>query len=72
MSNGSVSATAVEAEAAVIPKFKDPKWVGGTWDLKQFEKGGATDWDAVIDAEARRRKWLQDNPESSSNDDPVL
>ncbi|KAK1286140.1 hypothetical protein QJS10_CPB20g01353 [Acorus calamus] len=72
MSNGSVSATVVEAEVAVTPKFRDPRWVSGTWDLKQFEKGGATDWDAVIDAEARRRKWLQDNPESSSNDDPVL
>ncbi|KAK9095064.1 hypothetical protein Scep_026533 [Stephania cephalantha] len=53
-------------------KFGDPRWVGGTWDLKQFVKGGSTDWDAVIDAEARRRKWLIDNPESSSNDDPVV
>lgn len=41
------NATAVNLE---IPKFKDPRWVGGTWDLKQFEKGGKIDWDAVIDA----------------------
>ncbi|ONK73448.1 uncharacterized protein A4U43_C04F31600 [Asparagus officinalis] len=54
------------------PSFKDPRWVKGTWDLQQFQKNGSTDWDAVIDAEARRRKWLQDNPESSNNDDPVV
>ena len=36
------------AESAV--KFEDPKWVSGTWDLKQFQKDGTTDWDAVIDA----------------------
>ncbi|KAK1325280.1 hypothetical protein QJS10_CPA01g02829 [Acorus calamus] len=69
--NASASPAAAET-VAPPPKFKDPRWVGGTWDLKQFVKGGATDWDAVIDAEARRRKWLQDNPESSSNEDPVL
>ncbi|GLT49107.1 hypothetical protein SLA2020_226870 [Shorea laevis] len=50
----------------------DPKWVEGTWDLQQFKKEGKIDWDAVIDAEARRRKWLENNPESTSNDDPVL
>lgn len=55
-----------------LPTFKDPRWVGGTWDLKQFEKDGKTDWDAVIDAEVRRRKWLEDNPEASSNDEPVI
>ncbi|KAK1303448.1 hypothetical protein QJS10_CPB11g00249 [Acorus calamus] len=66
------NADAEESSGVKPPKLKDPKWVGGTWDLKQFVKGGATDWDAVIDAEARRRKWLQDNPESSSNEDPVL
>ncbi|KAG5248910.1 lil3 family protein [Salix suchowensis] len=48
------------------------QWISGTWDLKQFQKDGKTDWDAVIDAEARRRKWLQGNPESSNNDDPVV
>ncbi|KAK8957026.1 hypothetical protein KSP39_PZI001209 [Platanthera zijinensis] len=57
------------AEAQV---FKDPKWRGGTWDLVQFQKGGVTDWDAVIDAEARRRKWLEDNPEASSTNEPVI
>ncbi|KAJ6853474.1 light-harvesting complex-like protein 3 isotype 1, chloroplastic [Iris pallida] len=62
-----------EAEVVAAPAaFKDPRWVKGTWDLKQFYKDGNTDWDAVIDAEARRRKWLQDNPESSSNDEPVV
>lgn len=44
--NGAASAS-VKAE---VPSFKDERWVGGTWDLKQFQKGGKTDWDAVIDA----------------------
>ncbi|KAL6178444.1 hypothetical protein ACLB2K_049962 [Fragaria x ananassa] len=68
-SNGSAGAA---EEVKVVNLFEDSRWVNGTWDLKQFEKTGKTDWDAVIDAEARRRKWLQDNPESSSNDNPVL
>jgi len=55
-----------------VSKFRDPKWVGGTWDVKQFEKDGKPNWDAVIDAEVKRRKWLEDNPETSSNDDPVV
>ncbi|KAH7687514.1 Chlorophyll A-B binding protein [Dioscorea alata] len=70
-SNGAAAAAA----AVVIeepPKFKDPRWVGGTWDLKQFEKDGKTEWDAVIDAEARRRKWLEDNPEASSENEPII
>ncbi|XP_022923520.1 light-harvesting complex-like protein 3 isotype 1, chloroplastic [Cucurbita moschata] len=67
--NGSVAAV---EEVVVVSKFEDPKWVNGTWDLNQFRKDGSTDWDAVIDAEARRRKWLENNPESSSNEDPVL
>eukprot|EP00262_Sarcandra_glabra_P019221 TRINITY_DN716_c0_g1_i1.p1 TRINITY_DN716_c0_g1~~TRINITY_DN716_c0_g1_i1.p1 ORF type:complete len:254 (+),score=54.71 TRINITY_DN716_c0_g1_i1:168-929(+) len=64
----------VAAVAAPLqpPKFGDPRWVGGTWDLKQFEKDGKTNWDSVIDAEVRRRKWLEDNPEASSNDEPVV
>jgi hypothetical protein len=33
-----------------VSKFEDPRWISGTWDLKQFEKDGKTDWDAVIDA----------------------
>ncbi|CAI9259701.1 unnamed protein product [Lactuca saligna] len=61
-----------EQEEEAMAKFEDPKWVSGTWDLKQFQKGGATDWDGVIDAEVKRRKWLEDNPESSNNDFPVV
>ncbi|XP_020093281.1 light-harvesting complex-like protein 3 isotype 1, chloroplastic [Ananas comosus] len=64
-SNGSAVKSQVEA-------FTDPRWVGGTWDLKQFQKDGKTHWDSVIDAEVRRRKWLEDNPEASSNDEPIL
>lgn len=45
-SNGAVEAPEVKA----VNKFEDPKWVNGTWDLKQFQKNGQTDWDAVIDA----------------------
>ncbi|KAL5748380.1 hypothetical protein ACOSQ2_025677 [Xanthoceras sorbifolium] len=67
-SNGAVDAQVVE----VVSKFEDPRWINGTWDLKQFQKDGQTNWDAVIDAEVKRRKWLEDNPESSSNDDPVV
>ncbi|EXC26786.1 hypothetical protein L484_023403 [Morus notabilis] len=59
-------------EVGVLSKFEDPKWVNGTWDLTQFQKDGKTDWDAVIDAEARRRKWFEDNPESSSNENPIV
>ncbi|KAK4801375.1 hypothetical protein SAY86_021862 [Trapa natans] len=74
--NGSVASAAAteqeEASAAALKNFKDTRWVNGTWELKQFEKDGMTDWDAVIDAEVRRRKWLEDNPESSSNDNPVV
>jgi len=70
-SNGSPAAAGAPAEK-VAPKFGDPRWVGGTWDLSLFQKDGTTDWDAVIDAEVRRRKGLEDNPESSNNDDPVV
>lgn len=50
--NGSASAVAAVAEEEVKGSvgFVDPRWVGGTWDLKQFRKNGSTDWDAVIDA----------------------
>lgn len=67
-SNGAVA----DGEVKLESKFVDPRWIGGTWDLKQFQRDGKTDWDAVIDAEVRRRKWLEGNPESSSNDDPVV
>lgn len=70
--NGSASAVPVAEEVKVSSAFVDPRWVAGTWDLMQFRKNGTTDWDAVIDAEARRRKWLETNPESSSNDNPVV
>ncbi|KAH0939451.1 hypothetical protein HID58_006912 [Brassica napus] len=41
-------------------------------DGDQFEKEGKTDWDSVIVSEAKRRKWLEDNPETTTNDEPVL
>lgn len=66
------TAAASEEVVVVVSKFEDPRWVNGTWDIKQFAKGETTDWDAVIDAEARRRKWLEQNPESSSNESPVV
>ncbi|KAL4385100.1 hypothetical protein GQ457_15G010870 [Hibiscus cannabinus] len=71
-SNGAAMSMTSAAEVEVLSKFEDPRWIGGTWDLKQFQKDGTTNWDAVIDAEVRRRKWLQDNPETSSNDDLVV
>ncbi|KAF7828482.1 light-harvesting complex-like protein 3 isotype 2, chloroplastic [Senna tora] len=70
--NGSVAAAVAAEEVKAVSSFEDQRWVGGTWDLRQFQKNGKTDWDAVIDAEARRRKWLEDNPESSSNENPVV
>ncbi|KAL1827124.1 hypothetical protein ACET3Z_005536 [Daucus carota] len=70
--NGSPAVAAGAPVEVVVGKYENPKWVGGTWDLKQFQKGGTTDWDAVIDAEVKRRKWLEDNPESSNNDFPVV
>ncbi|CAL5024268.1 unnamed protein product [Urochloa decumbens] len=78
-SNGSavkaVEAPAKAAEAAAaapVPAFRDARWVNGTWDLSKFEKGGVVDWDAVIDAEARRRKWLEDYPEATNTDAAVV
>ncbi|KAI4369981.1 hypothetical protein MLD38_018369 [Melastoma candidum] len=72
--NGSppVVAAVREGGEEEVKKFEDGRWVGGTWDLKKFKKDGKVDWDAVIDAEVRRRKSLEINPETSSNDDPVL
>ncbi|KAF3672285.1 hypothetical protein FXO37_07600 [Capsicum annuum] len=75
-SNGSSPPVVVASAGAPMTEgvkmFQDSRWVGGTWDLKQFQKDGVTHWDSVIDAEVRRRKWLEDNPESSSNEEPVL
>ncbi|XP_006838514.2 light-harvesting complex-like protein 3 isotype 1, chloroplastic [Amborella trichopoda] len=65
-------AQSLNGVATVAPKFGDPRWVKGSWDLTQFAKDEKTDWDTVIDAEVKRRKWLEDNPESSSNDNPVV
>ncbi|CAM6024214.1 unnamed protein product [Sphagnum balticum] len=53
-------------------KFSDPRWIKGTWDLTKFTKDAKVDWDAVINAEVLRRKWLEENPEASSNSEPVL
>ncbi|KAJ7944674.1 Chlorophyll A-B binding protein [Quillaja saponaria] len=50
---GNGSATAVAGEVKVVTTFEDPRWVGGTWDLKQFQNDSNTDWDAVIDAGKR-------------------
>lgn len=58
--------------AEVTSSFSDDRWVEGTWDLKQFEKDGKVSWDAVIDAEVKRRKWMEENPQSSSNDNPIV
>lgn len=45
-SNGATA----KAEVPPPPKFLDPRWARGTWDLEQFRKDGTVDWDAVIDA----------------------
>lgn len=52
-SNGSLKAATTgspAAEVETVSTFQDPRWVGGTWDLTQFQKDGKTFWDAVIDA----------------------
>lgn len=46
----SLSSNGVAVENAEILTFRNPRWVGGTWDLTQFQKDGRTDWDGVIDA----------------------
>ncbi|XP_023539962.1 light-harvesting complex-like protein 3 isotype 2, chloroplastic isoform X2 [Cucurbita pepo subsp. pepo] len=69
---GTNGAMATAEEVEVVTKFEDAKWINGTWDLNQFRKHGSIDWDSVIDSEARRRKWVEKNRESSSNEDPVV
>ncbi|GMP69773.1 hypothetical protein CsSME_00028905 [Camellia sinensis var. sinensis] len=54
-----------------VTKFVDARWKNRTWDLNMFVKDGKMDWDSVIDAEARRRKFLEMYPEESTNQDPV-
>ena len=53
-------------------KWSDPRWVEGCWDFAQFKAAnGETDWDAVIDAEASRRRYLEAYPEPSTFEDEV-
>ncbi|XP_056843522.1 uncharacterized protein LOC130505598 isoform X1 [Raphanus sativus] len=47
--------------------FQYAKLVNGTWDQKQIEREGETYWDSVVVADANRRKWLGDNPETTTN-----
>ncbi|MFS7956435.1 hypothetical protein Hanom_Chr07g00654591 [Helianthus anomalus] len=53
-------------------KFVDERWKHGTWDLNMFVKSGKMDWDALIVAEARRRKFLELFPEAATNQEPVV
>ncbi|KAL7613840.1 light-harvesting complex-like protein 3 isotype 1, chloroplastic [Lactuca sativa] len=53
-------------------KFTDERWKHGTWDLNMFVKSGKMDWDALIVAEASRRKSLELHPEMATNEDPVV
>lgn len=57
---------------SISGKFRDPRWKNGNWDLAMFTVDGKVNWDEVIDAEVVRRKWLEENPEASRNDDPVV
>ncbi|CAK9188027.1 unnamed protein product [Ilex paraguariensis] len=60
-----------EMEGSVLG-FVDERWKKGTWDLNMFVKDGKMDWDGVIVAEARRRKFLELHPETAANQAPVL
>ena len=52
--------------------FTDPRWIDGNWDIAQFKDAkGETDWDAVIDAESTRRRYLEAFPEVSTLEDEV-
>ncbi|KAF3622378.1 light-harvesting complex-like protein 3 isotype 1, chloroplastic [Capsicum chacoense] len=53
-------------------RFSDERWKNGTWDLNMFVKNGKMDWDAVIVAEAKRRKFLELFPEAATNQEPVV
>ncbi|GJS04308.1 receptor-like protein EIX2, partial [Tanacetum coccineum] len=53
-------------------EFVDERWKQGTWDLNMFVKSGKMDWDALIVAEAKRRKFLELFPEGATNEEPVL
>ncbi|KAK9144716.1 hypothetical protein Sjap_004619 [Stephania japonica] len=60
-----------EQEVPSSPSFNDDRWKKGTWDLNMFAKDGKMDWNGVILAEARRRKFLEVYPEASTNEAPV-
>ncbi|PRQ59712.1 putative chlorophyll A-B binding protein [Rosa chinensis] len=62
---------ALDTESSAV-KFSDERWKKGTWDLNMFTKDGKMDWDGIIVAEAKRRKFLELHPEASTNEDPVL
>ncbi|KAD5961521.1 hypothetical protein E3N88_12994 [Mikania micrantha] len=53
-------------------RFVDERWKHGNWDLNIFVKSGKIDWDAMIVAEARRRKFLELFLEEATNQEPVL
>ncbi|KAJ8772426.1 hypothetical protein K2173_027603 [Erythroxylum novogranatense] len=55
-----------------LPRFMDERWNMGNWDLNKFVKEGKMDWDSLIVAEAKRRKFLELYPEASSNEEQVL
>ncbi|XP_074374543.1 light-harvesting complex-like protein 3 isotype 1, chloroplastic [Apium graveolens] len=61
-----------DTEDAHEPEFFDARWKEGTWDLNMFVNKGKMDWDSVISAEARRRKFVQVHPAVSTNESPVL
>ncbi|XP_057778510.1 light-harvesting complex-like protein 3 isotype 1, chloroplastic [Salvia miltiorrhiza] len=52
-------------------RFSDARWKNGTWDLNMFVKQGRMDWDSLIVAEAKRRKFLEVYPEASRNEEAV-
>ncbi|WCJ36401.1 Light-harvesting complex-like protein 3 isotype 1 chloroplastic [Euphorbia peplus] len=58
--------------SSIYPKFMDERWKKGTWDLNMFVKAGKMNWDSLIEAEAKRRKFLEMYPGVSTNEEPVL
>ncbi|KAD5961519.1 hypothetical protein E3N88_12992 [Mikania micrantha] len=61
-----------DLKATSSVRFIDERWKQGNWDLNMFVKSGKMDWDAMIVAEARRRKFLEIYPEEATNQEPVL
>ncbi|KAF5732267.1 hypothetical protein HS088_TW18G00959 [Tripterygium wilfordii] len=55
-----------------VPKVPDTRWKNGTWDLNMFVKNGKMDWDSLIAAEAKRRKFLEVYPGVTTDQEPVL